>query len=168
MRNERGVALVLAILVLTVIGALVAAAFFAGTQEHRMAEQVRRVQRALGAAEAGLAEVMRQWPDDATNLGLYPTDSLALAPSTTPFGTGEFEGYVYRLGSEHFLVTVTGRDLADRARQRLGLLLRRAAACDTTVADGVELSPPNCYISNTFPKTSDVMPLPARAWIQLF
>ena len=168
MRNERGVALVLAILVLTVIGALVAAAFFAGTQEHRMAEQTRRVQRALGAAEAGLAEVLRQWPDAVTNLGLYPADSLALTATPTPYGTGEFAGFVYRLSAEQYFVVVTGRDLADQARQRLGLLLRRAAACDTTVADGVELSPSKCYIANTFPKMSDVIPLSARAWIQLY
>lgn len=168
MRNERGVALVLAILVLTVIGALVAAAFFAGTQEQRMAEHTRRVQRALGAADAGLAEVLRQWPDAATNLGVYPSDSLVLVATTTPHGTGEFLGAVYRLNPKLYFVSLTGRDRADRARQRLGLLVRRSVPCDTSIADGVELSPPKCHITNAFPKTSGVLPLAARSWIQLY
>lgn len=168
MRSERGAALVLAILVLTVIGALVAAAFFAATQEYRMAEQTLRVQRALGVAEAGMAEVLRQWPDAAANLGLYPGDSLTLAATKTPHGTGEYAGHVYRLDPSHYFVVVTGRDRADRARQRLGLLLRRAAPCDTTVVEGVELSESKCYIDNVFLKVSEVVPLPGRAWIQLF
>lgn len=168
MRNERGVALVLAVLVLTVIGALVAAAFFAGNQEQRMAEHTRRVQRALGAAETGLAEVLRQWPDAATNLGAYPADSLVLPWATTPHGTGQFLGTVYRLNAELYLILVTGRDLADRSRQRLGLLVEPTVPCDTSVADGVELSPSKCHITNAFRKTSGVLPLAARSWIQLF
>ena len=40
-RNERGMALAVAIFALVVVGALVAGAFFAGTQRHGL---VRRVQ----------------------------------------------------------------------------------------------------------------------------
>lgn len=168
MRNRRGVALVLAVLVLTVIGALVAAAFFAATQEQRMGEHTRRAQRAAGAAEVGLSVVMRQWPDAAMSLDLYPADSLAIGESPTPHGTGVFGGYVYRLSPQRYFIVVTGRDAAGRARQRLGLLVQLAAPCDTTLAEGVELSYPKCHITNTFQKMAAVRPLASRAWIQLY
>lgn len=156
----------LAVLVLTIIGALVAAAFFAGTQEQRMAEHTRRVQRARGAAEAGLSEVLRQWPDAATNLDVYPQDSLILPWTPTPLGTGEFLGSVYRLNAGLYIVLVTGRDVADRSRQRLGLLVQPAVPCDSGIADGVEMPPPKCHIANGFQKSSGVVPLAARSWIQ--
>ena len=53
--NERGMALAVAIFALVVVGALVAGAFFAGTQEQRVGENSRRVTQSFGAAEAGPA-----------------------------------------------------------------------------------------------------------------
>lgn len=166
-RNERGVALVLAVLVLTAIGALVAAAFFAATQEQRMGEYGRRAQRALGAADAGIIEVLRQWLDDAASLRLYPDDSLVLSPVETPQGTGTFAAIVYRTGPDLFLIDVIGRDRALQSRVRLGMLVSAPMPCDTAIVEGLELSHSKCHIDNGFQKSSGLHGLRSRAWIQL-
>src|SRR2546422_4453714 len=41
LQNERGMALAIAIVALVIVGALIAGAFFSGTQEQRVAENVR-------------------------------------------------------------------------------------------------------------------------------
>src|SRR2546426_6981934 len=53
-QNERGMALAIAIVALVIVGALIAGAFFSGTQEQRVAENVRRVQASFGVAEEGV------------------------------------------------------------------------------------------------------------------
>src|SRR2546425_5976324 len=99
--NERGMALAVAIFALVVVGALVAGAFFAGTQEQRVGENSRRVTQSFGAAEAGLNEIIRNWQPQAINhVRQYPLDSVAvplnLADTITPDGTGIYGGYIYR------------------------------------------------------------------------
>jgi hypothetical protein len=138
-RNERGMALAVAIFALVIVGALVAGALFAGTQEQRVGESSRRLQQSFGIAELGVNTVVRSWDPNVYNVrGQYPTDSLAvpnaLVVGTTPRNTGSFGGYVYRLNDNLYLVDVTGHDTvsgrtgfgggAGRARQRLGLLAR--------------------------------------------
>jgi len=88
-RNERGMALAIAIFALVIVGALVAGAFFAGTQEQRVAENSKRLQQSFGAAEMGLNEVIRNWkPQTLNKMPIYPRDSVRvpLAPndSITP------------------------------------------------------------------------------------
>jgi len=135
-RNERGMALAIAIFALVIVGALVAGAFFAGTQEQRVAENSKRLQQSFGAAEMGLNEVIRNWkPQTLNKIPIYPRDSMRvpLAPndSFTPDRSGVFGGYVYRLNDQVFLVDITARDKQSRsgvagggARQRLGQLVR--------------------------------------------
>jgi hypothetical protein len=167
-RGERGVALVVAVVVLTVIGALVAAAFFAGLQEQRMGEQTRLLQRAMGAAEAGSGELMRQWPLTASSLAVYPGDSLSLPAAPTPGGTGTFAAAIYRMGHDLYLLEVEGRDHAGVARVRLGLLVRADALCDTSVVEGLEMSQSKCHIGNAFEELPGRITLRSRAWFQLF
>ena len=133
MRNERGMALPAAIFALVVIGALVAGALFAGTQEQRVAENNRRSGQSFGVAEAGLTEVVRAWNPTTMNQGaLYPANSLTVAMTPSPSNTGSFGGYVYKLNPDLYLIDITGRDVASRAglvpgggaRQRLGLVTR--------------------------------------------
>ncbi len=149
--NQRGVALVIAVFTLTVVGALVAAAFFAGVQEHRMSEAARRSQHALGAAEAQLSEVLRQWPDDDGSLDLYPRDSIALHGDSV---------ILRRLGTDLFLVTVT--------QNALGLLVYRSTPCAEPRVDGVEMAQPNCYIDTVLQKMAEPRVLGSRAWVHLF
>jgi hypothetical protein len=137
-RNERGIALAVAIFALVIVGALVAGAFFAGTQEQRVAENQRRLQQSFGSAEMGLNEVLRRWdPQIINKVALYPRDSIRIpwaagVPDTvTPDKSGVFGGYIYKLNDQIYLVDVVARDrhsatgvAGGGARQRLGQLVR--------------------------------------------
>src|SRR6266702_1395889 len=149
-RNERGMALAVAIFALVVVGALVAGAFFAGTQEQRVGENQRRVQTSFGAAEAGVQERVISWkPDSMNKRNVYPQDSVPIysvsAQGSTPGGTGRYFGYSYKLGNNIFLIDVTGRDQASAngplaggagARQRIGMITRLAPVDVGTSGNG--------------------------------
>lgn len=133
LRDERGMALAVAIFALVVAGALIAGAFFAGTQEQRVGQNSLRVQQSFGVGEAAINEVMHNWNPLVYNaLKVYPADSLVFTPTATGGGTGSYTGVVRKLNSNLFLVDVTGRDRASAAgaafgsgaRQRLGWLMR--------------------------------------------
>ena len=140
LRNERGMALAIAIFALVVVGALVAGAFFAGTQEQRVGDNQRRVQQSFGVAEAGAVEQVRTWNPTAMNrrpmynAAVAPTDSVVVGPNlAAPGGTGRYGGTSYRVGNALFLIDVTGQDRSSAAgalaggagaRQRIGLITR--------------------------------------------
>ena len=136
LRNERGMALAVAIFAMVIVGALVAGAFFAGTQEQRVGENQRRVQASFGVAEAGAQERVLSWdPATMNKRAQYPADSVAIATTTAPNGSGSYGGYSYKVGPNLFLIDVTGRDRASAAgaiaggggaRQRIGMLTRIA------------------------------------------
>jgi hypothetical protein len=136
--NERGMALAVAIFALVVVGALVAGAFFAGTQEQRVGENSRRLTQSFGAAEYGLTQVIEKWdPQIINRVRQYPLDSVAvplpanIADTLTPDHTGIYGGYVYKLNGQVYLIDITARDkrsaggiIGGGARQRLGELVR--------------------------------------------
>jgi hypothetical protein len=137
LRDERGMALAVAIFALVVVGALVTGAFFAGTQEQRVGENQRRVQTSFGVAEAGTQERVLSWdPATMNKRASYPGDSVVIGPNAAaPNGTGSYGGYSYKMGSNVFLIDVTGRDRTSAAgaiaggggaRQRLGMITRIA------------------------------------------
>src|SRR5437773_4145022 len=125
LQNERGMALALAIFALVVVGALVAAAFFAGTQEQRVGENWRRLQQSFGAAETGLNEVIRCWdPQRINSMRQYPLDSIrvplsGLTPecsdTLTPDHSGVYGGYVFPLNDPGYMVDLTARDRPSNA-----------------------------------------------------
>jgi len=136
LQDERGMALAVAIFAMVVVGALVAGAFFAGTQEQRVGENQRRVQTSFGVAEAGAQERVLTWdPATMNKRAQYPADSVAIATTTAPNGSGSYGGYSYKVGPNLFLIDVTGRDRASAAgaiaggggaRQRIGMITRIA------------------------------------------
>src|SRR6266545_2304440 len=136
LRDERGMALAVAIFALVVVGALVAGAFFAGTQEQRVGENQRRVQASFGVAEAGAQERVLNWqPDQMNKRPKYPPDSVVIGTTQAPGGTGSYGGYTYKMGANIWLIDVTGRDRASQtgltaggggARQRIGMITRIA------------------------------------------
>src|SRR5437899_99241 len=98
LRDERGMALAVAIFAMVVVGALVAGAFFAGTQEQRVGENQRRVQTSFGVAEAGAQERVLSWdPSTMNKRPLYCPcaggDSVVIGPLSAPNGTGSDGGY---------------------------------------------------------------------------
>jgi hypothetical protein len=129
-------ALAVAIFALVVVGAMVAGAFFAGTQEQRVAENQRRVQTSFGIAEAGAQERVLTWdPSTENRVRQYPETSVAIPDQPAPGGTGRYSGTSYRMGPNVFLIDVTGHDsrsyggsiaAGGGARQRLGLITRIA------------------------------------------
>src|SRR5216117_3468896 len=155
LRDERGMALAVAIFALVIVGALIAGAFFAGTQEQRVGENQRRVQASFGVAEAGVQERVMSWkPDSMNKRPTYPADSVVISPAVAPGGTGTYFGYSYKLGNNVFLIDVTGRDRASAngplaggagARQRIGMITRLAPVdfgihASLTTQGGVSLS----------------------------
>src|SRR2546423_8253856 len=129
-------ALAVAIFALVVVGALVAGAFFAGTQEQRVGENQRRVQTSFGVAEAGAQERVLTWdPNTMNKRPVYPVDSVAIDNTPAPNGTGSYAGYSFRVGTNLFLIDVTGCAMfsvagpmsgGGGARQRIGMLARIA------------------------------------------
>ena len=136
LRDERGMALAVAIFALVVVGALVAGAFFAGTQEQRVGENQRRVMTSFGVAEAGVQERMVVWdPTTQNRVKQYPESSVVIPTLSAPGGTGSYNGTWYRMGPNIFLIDVTGQDARTSAgavssgggaRQRVGMIARIA------------------------------------------
>jgi hypothetical protein len=142
LKNERGMALAIAIVALVVVGALIAGAFFSGTQEQRVAENVRRVQASFGVAEEGVYDIIRKWDsggNQQTYAGLYAYPTTAGVQSTVTFNpttakskTGSYSGTMYKLNDELYLIDITAQDTMSRAgrvqgggaSQRVGLLAR--------------------------------------------
>jgi hypothetical protein len=104
MRNDRGAALLLAIVALAAIGAMVAGTFLAGWLELRSADAGRNAVTALEAAEAGMAQASAAWQP---TLGRLPVgvDSLLAAGSSA---RGGYRATISRLGESLFLVRAEG------------------------------------------------------------
>src|SRR2546427_9445500 len=148
LRDERGMALAVAIFAMVVVGALVAGAFFAGTQEQRVGENQRRVQTSFGVAEAGAQERVLSWdPSTMNKRPLYCNcaggDSVVIADTPAPSGSGSYGGFSYKVGPNLFLIDVTGRERASAAgaiaggggaRARNGMISRIAPGDSCTPA----------------------------------
>jgi hypothetical protein len=132
MQDERGIALAIAIFAIVIVGALVAGAFFAGTQEQRVAENSRRLQQSFGVAEVGVGRQVATWDPATLNVTpVYPAGSVTLADAAT--ATGVYSGRILKLNANLYLIDVTAQDSVSRsgrlgasggARQRVGLLTR--------------------------------------------
>src|SRR2546427_11253046 len=94
LRDERGMALALAIVAMVIVRALVAGALFSGTQEQRMAQSSRFQQQSFGVAEAGDSELIRTWNTTTFNRRrAYPQGSAASVQREEAAGrTRPFDG----------------------------------------------------------------------------
>jgi hypothetical protein len=120
--DERGIALLLTILGIVVIGALMSGFFMSAMLENRAGQNSRRVEQAFAAAEFGVTETIASWNVGTWN-ALTPnqTDSIG---GTSPNGSGTYTGQVRRLNNEMFLVDVTGQSAVGQARQRIGAFVK--------------------------------------------
>jgi hypothetical protein len=154
---------------MVVVGALVAGAFFVGTQEQRAAESTGRLQQSFQIAEAGAAEVISKWDVNRgtyNSLALYPGDSAVVPLTTTPNGTGSYGGYVFKLNNNMYLIDITARDTMTRAgrvplggaQARIGVLARiRPLTIDAQAAFTVG-GPVDWGGGNVFVKGADAAP----------
>jgi hypothetical protein len=122
LRDERGIALLLTILSLVVVGAIVSGFFMSAMLENRAGQNSRKVEQAFAAAEYGVAETIAEWDVVSWNvLPLMGVDSIAGASAA---GSGNYDGTVRRLNNELFLVDVTGYSRTGQARQRIGAFVK--------------------------------------------
>ena len=120
--NEQGVALIVAILGLVVMGGLVTAAFTTTFLEARLADNTRRAAQGFAAAEFGLAQTVDGWNVAAYN-SMAVMDSVPVS-GATPHGSGSYNGYVIRMAEDLFLVEITGSGRGGLSQQRVGEFLR--------------------------------------------
>jgi len=122
LRTERGVALIISLIGIVLVGALVTGVFATGYVEQKTAENARWMERSFGVAEYGLSETIAQWNVGDFNQ-LLPGRRVDIGGAALG-GTGTYAGSVVRLSQELFLVDVTGTDARGRARQRLGAFVK--------------------------------------------
>ena len=167
MRDRRGIALMTVIVATVVVGALAAGSVYVGIQEQRMGEGVRRVSKSAGIAEGGAIETLRNW--DWTNNNskrLYPLDSIQIATTPAPNGTGVYAARGFKLTNQMYLLDVSGRDSTsfsgkvpdNGARERIGMLTRVVPLNVTTKAALTLGGPVTFGGGNVFVQGADHVP----------
>ncbi len=121
-RNNRGVALPLAIFALVIIGAMVAGSFFIGTQEQRIGRNTVGSQQAFQAAEYGAQLTAATWNSQVMNA--MAVGSTATIGGALSGNQGWYRGEVRRLNNMLFLVRSEGFSADSMSRQQVGLLIR--------------------------------------------
>jgi hypothetical protein len=109
--NERGIALMLALVAIIVIGALVTGTLFAGRVELGSGRNALWSAQAQEASEGGLADAFANWRSEWNDI-LLDTDSLMPAGFPIPGDTRvRYYQTIRRLGGGLFLVTSRGEKL---------------------------------------------------------
>jgi hypothetical protein len=149
-RDERGMALGLALFALVVIGGMVAGNFLAGLLEQQSGSNTLYVTQAAEAAEAGLRETLLSAP--TSTLASLPVGGAPLdLESGSPNPGMVVERQVSRLTDHLFLIQARGTrrdaDGGALATRTIGLLVTMAA---DSSGGGV------------------LQPLSERAWVQLY
>ncbi len=123
--NERGIALLVSILAIVVVGGLLVGIATAARLENRQAHNTEEMAQAFAVTELGLHETMANWyAGDWNSMGVM--EKLPISGSA-PQGAGSFSGDVQRLSQELFFVDVTGVSARGGARQRLGTFVKLRA-----------------------------------------
>lgn len=109
--DERGIALVLAVFALVVIGALVAGTFYAGRIEERSGQGTVASSQAFAAAEYGLDSTISPWNRSTYN-GMGTGYANRITVTTMNAGSrGRASVTVTKLNNQLFLVQSTGSQL---------------------------------------------------------
>jgi hypothetical protein len=122
-RNERGIALVLAIVALVVIGALVAGTLFVSTAEQRTSFNGVAASKAFEAAEAGLQATIANWSSSYNGTAAGGIASTGSGNFTSTSGAS-YVDTVIRLNNELFLIKAVGTQ--GGATQTLAALMKLA------------------------------------------
>jgi Tfp pilus assembly protein PilX len=123
MRNERGAALLIAIVALVAVGAMVAGTFLAGWLELRTARAGRNAVGAFQAAEAGAAGLVAAWSPTSRRL-LIGVDTLVAADSSA--GSG-YAVTLSRIAESLFLIRAEGWQAGPggrASRRMVGMFVR--------------------------------------------
>jgi hypothetical protein len=124
LRSERGMALIMAVSAIVVLGVLIAGMFFLATQDYRIAANTGREARAVTAAELGLNRAINEW-NPSLNLTMVTNDTVK---RTYSMGGGTVNVLVTRLPGLFFWATSEsqsgGWGSQASARRRYGSLWR--------------------------------------------
>ena len=162
LRNERGIALVVAVFALVVIGALVAGTVFVGRLELQSSQSALFAAEAQEAAEAGLANRMEVWDVLVYNDMPYGEENAIGGGTVSLGGSAEFSDEVYRFNNNMFVIRSTGRrlgaggvPLAERTVAGFMRLARPTVAVNAaiTVTDAVQFNGNSFHVTgyNTNP-----------------
>lgn len=116
--RRSGFALPVAVFAIVIIGALVAGAFFASTQEFRIGSNTIQQTRALGAAEFGLNQTQATW-NGSWNTTMQRGEVRTVTPVTSDGSVATVR--VTRLNDQAFLVASEG--VSGQSRRRTAKLL---------------------------------------------
>ena len=122
-RNERGMALLVAIVALVVIGGIVAGTAFISMVEQRTSTNTTASAQAFQAAEAGLQEAIGNWQ---TSWNTMAIGGQAAAPRVSGYGGSYADRTVAKLNDNLFLVMSYGA--RGGATQSLAAVLRLMTA----------------------------------------
>jgi hypothetical protein len=167
-KNREGMALAMAMFAIVVIGALIAGAFFASTQDFRIGRNSLVAQRAFSAAEYGLNKTMAEW-DTKLNLGIKTGKDSSIAYAFADGGIAQvritrINDYTYWVVSEGSAGAATPVE----TRRRTSTVLRLAYPAvkvggAVTVAGGGQIKgSTQIYGTNVPPTGWDCASMPGR------
>ncbi len=149
LRNERGIALVVAIVALVVIGAIITGTFFISTVEQRTAYNMAQTTRAFEAAEAGMNATVGAW----IPVTYSPGADVVFAKTQVPGAVGDsFQVTVSPLNDELLLVKSLGSSLG--ATQVLATAVRLNTA-DVNVTAAITTTSPINFNGASFVVNGD-------------
>ncbi len=120
--NERGIALLIAIIAIVVVGGLLIGVATSARLENRQAQNTGAMAQAFAVTELGLNETIADFKSGGWNaLGI--TEAAAITGASVD-GAGSYTGTVTRLNEKLYLVDITGASAGGRARQRLGSFVK--------------------------------------------
>ncbi|HEU4649712.1 MAG TPA: hypothetical protein VFS33_11670 [Gemmatimonadales bacterium] len=147
-RQERGVALLAAVMALALIGVLVAGAFFASSLEQRTAHNVVAAAAARAAAEAGLDDVIANARAGDFPFGL--ADSVTYAADVGPAGwpaSTSYSVWVFPLNPALYLVKSRG---TSRGITSTLAELTKPAAASAPIAAALTVGAPVTFTGGAF------------------
>jgi hypothetical protein len=122
--EERGVALVTALLVVVLVGALILGVFATSLSDYRIGRNMLFQERALAAAEYGQNDVVRNW-NTAWVTGTQPGNLTIQTPSVPGGGTDTVR--LTRLNNTTFWMVssgAVGSGVQTQGRRRTGIIVR--------------------------------------------
>ncbi len=120
--NERGIALLISIIAIVVVGGLLIGVATSARLENRQAQNTAQMTQAFAVTELGLGETMVNWY--AGNFNFMAIMDESPISGTAPQGAGTYTGDIQRLSQEMFFLDVTGTSARAGARQRLGTFVK--------------------------------------------
>ncbi len=120
--NERGIALLMSIIAIVVVGGLLIGVANSARLENRQAQNTGAMAQAFAVTELGLSEAVADWYAGDFN-SMAVMDQAPIAGGSPP-GMGTYTGNIQRLSQELFFLDVTGTSARGLSRQRLGTFVK--------------------------------------------